>query len=154
MLRLQNGPPSVYKYFNNWGMCFSCGFNVPGWHTSMTCSHECHNPGHQVGCTRQNYQQYLTAGHTVNRKKVAKNMLPSAPTERQARHTGAASGLYGQPSIVINETLTLYPTHLKKLIEPSKFCSPSNITDDDDDRTTVTSISDTTPQGWEDAGGG
>ena len=80
----QTGAPSVYKFFNNWGMCFSCGFDVIGWHASMTCPHKCRKPGHQVGCTRQNYQQYVTAGHTVNMKKVAKTMLPSAPTERQA----------------------------------------------------------------------
>ena len=80
----QTGAPSIYKFFNNWGVCFSCGFDVPGWHTSMTCPHECRKPGHQVGCTRQNYQQYVAAGHTVNMKKVAKTMLLSAPTERQA----------------------------------------------------------------------
>ena len=73
----QTGAPSVYKLFNNWGMCFRCGFDVPGWHTSMTCTHECRKQGHKIGCTRQNYQQYVAAGHTVNMKKVGKTMLPS-----------------------------------------------------------------------------
>ena len=80
----QTGAPSVYKFSNNWGMCFSCGFDVPGWRTSMTFPHECRKPGHQIGFTRQNYQQYVAVGHTVNMKKVGKTMLPSAPTERQA----------------------------------------------------------------------
>ena len=59
----------------------------------------------------------------------------------------------GKPSIIINESLTLYPTHLTNLLEPSKFCSPKNRIDDDDDRMTVTSNSTTNPQGWEKAGG-
>ena len=79
----QTVAPSVYNFFNNWGMCFSCGFEVPGWHTRMMFPHECRKPGHQVRCIHQNYQKYVAAGHTVNMKKVAKTMLPSAPTERQ-----------------------------------------------------------------------
>ena len=67
--------------------------------------------------------------------------------------TGAARGYDGKPSIIINEYLTLYPTHLTNLIEPSKFCSPKNRIDDDDYRTTVTSNSTTKSQGWEKAGG-
>ena len=30
----QTRAPSIYNFFNNWGICFSCGFDVPGWHTS------------------------------------------------------------------------------------------------------------------------
>ena len=76
-------------------------------------------------------------------------MLPSAPTERQAWHTGAARGYDGKPSLNINESLTLYPTHLTDLLEPSKLCSHNNRIDNDDDKTIVTSNNTTNPQGWE-----
>eukprot|EP00804_Cyclotella_cryptica_P000273 CCRYP_010218-RA/>CCRYP_010218-RA protein AED:0.29 eAED:-0.05 QI:0/0/0/0.5/1/1/2/0/769 len=49
------------KYFNNWNMCYSCGWDVPHWHTSQTCNNRA--PGHQDGRTRQDAQAYMTAGH-------------------------------------------------------------------------------------------
>eukprot|EP00804_Cyclotella_cryptica_P010472 CCRYP_012303-RA/>CCRYP_012303-RA protein AED:0.45 eAED:0.14 QI:0/0/0/0.6/1/1/5/0/1176 len=49
------------KFFNNWNMCYSCGWDVPQWHNSHTCAD--HVPGHQEGCTRANAQAYMTAGH-------------------------------------------------------------------------------------------
>ena len=39
-----------YKRFNNWNMCFTCGFDIPHWHTSATCPFK-DEVGHQVGCT-------------------------------------------------------------------------------------------------------
>eukprot|EP00804_Cyclotella_cryptica_P017054 CCRYP_003287-RA/>CCRYP_003287-RA protein AED:0.71 eAED:0.62 QI:0/0/0/0.66/0/0/3/0/204 len=42
-------------------MCFSCGFDVKGWHTSAICCNK--KPGHQDGCTRENAQAYKDAGH-------------------------------------------------------------------------------------------
>lgn len=40
---------NYYKKFNNWNVCFSCGFDVPNWHTSATCPAECRKFGHQEG---------------------------------------------------------------------------------------------------------
>ena len=57
------GQKNYTKYFNNWNMCFSCGFDVPGWHTSATCLAVCRKDGHQEGCNRQNYAQYAAQGH-------------------------------------------------------------------------------------------
>eukprot|EP00804_Cyclotella_cryptica_P000700 CCRYP_000984-RA/>CCRYP_000984-RA protein AED:0.37 eAED:0.21 QI:0/0/0/1/0/0/3/0/1009 len=56
-------PPNPVKYYNNWNMCFSCGFDVEGWHTSATCRNK--KQGHQDGCTRENAQAYKDAGHKV-----------------------------------------------------------------------------------------
>jgi hypothetical protein len=70
------------KFYNNWNMCFSCGWDVPSWHTSQTCN----MPGayHQVGCTRENAQAYMTAGHRVSKKGMHKTTLPVNPGPNQA----------------------------------------------------------------------
>ena len=44
--------PNPNKNYNNWNMCFLCGYDIPSWHTSATCDH-C-KQGHQTGCTRTN----------------------------------------------------------------------------------------------------
>eukprot|EP00804_Cyclotella_cryptica_P009929 CCRYP_017362-RA/>CCRYP_017362-RA protein AED:0.45 eAED:0.27 QI:0/0/0/0.5/1/1/2/0/554 len=54
-------PPNPVKYYNNWNICFSCGFDVECWHTSTTCRNK--KPGHQDGCTRENAQEYKDASH-------------------------------------------------------------------------------------------
>ena len=36
----QEYKPNPVKRFNNWNMCFSCGWDVPAWHTSKTCPTE------------------------------------------------------------------------------------------------------------------
>ena len=69
------GVKNYTKHYNNWNMCISCGFDVPGWHTSASCPAQCRKPGHQEGCDRQNYQQYVAQGHTVNLRKAHKNIL-------------------------------------------------------------------------------
>ena len=35
-----NSAPNPYKKWNSW-TCYSCGFDVPKWHTSATCPWEC-----------------------------------------------------------------------------------------------------------------
>ncbi len=42
----------VYKWYNNWNACFSCGFNVENDHTSTTCPFNKIN--HQQTYTRKN----------------------------------------------------------------------------------------------------
>eukprot|EP00804_Cyclotella_cryptica_P011803 CCRYP_011363-RA/>CCRYP_011363-RA protein AED:0.96 eAED:0.96 QI:0/-1/0/1/-1/1/1/0/221 len=32
------------KHFNNWNMCYSCGWDVPLWHTSQTCTNRVQSP--------------------------------------------------------------------------------------------------------------
>ena len=80
--RYKQRPPdqnNYTKHFNNWNMCFSCGFDVPGWHTSTTCPTVCRKEGHQEGCNRQNHAQYAAQGHNVGMKGAHKNILPANP---------------------------------------------------------------------------
>ena len=72
------------KYYNNWTMYISCGFDIPGWHTSKACPAICRGPNHQEGCNRQNYQQYAAQGYNVNMKQAHNTILPTNPHEGQA----------------------------------------------------------------------
>lgn len=84
-LKQHNAPFSnVVKHFNNWNMCFTCGFDVPAWHNSQTCNVKHTNAAHQEGCNRENAQAYLAAGHKVNRKAMHKTQLPTNPGPNQA----------------------------------------------------------------------
>ena len=71
-------PPNPIKRFNNWNYCFSCGFDVEDGHTSQTCPVGWRKIGHQVGCTRDNVQQYITAGHKPRLSGQHKSQLPQA----------------------------------------------------------------------------
>ena len=74
--------PNPNKQYNNWNMCYSCGYDLPIWHTSATCDNRKH--GHQVGCTRANAEQYTTGGHYVSTKGAHKVNLPVNPDIHQA----------------------------------------------------------------------
>ena len=65
------------KKFNNWNMCYSCGWDVPVWHTSKTC--QWRKQGHREEVDRKNAQAYLNAGHDVSTKGRHKNKLPADP---------------------------------------------------------------------------
>ena len=65
------------KKFNNWNMCYSCGWDVPVWHTSKTC--QWRKQGHREEVDRKNAQVYLNAGHDVSTKGRHKNKLPADP---------------------------------------------------------------------------
>ena len=78
----QQPPHNDVKRFNNWGMCYSHGFDLSADHNSMTCpAPKWH---HQVGCTRQNAQAYIAAGHKCCKKGMHKKQLPANPGEWQA----------------------------------------------------------------------
>ena len=72
-----SSPPNPNKRFNNHNYCYSCGFDIPIWHTSATCPAP--NAHHQAGCTRENVAQYATLGHQVSRKAVHKTIMPVNP---------------------------------------------------------------------------
>eukprot|EP00804_Cyclotella_cryptica_P003417 CCRYP_018563-RA/>CCRYP_018563-RA protein AED:0.22 eAED:0.19 QI:0/0/0/1/0.33/0.25/4/0/1155 len=74
-------PPNPVKYYNNWNMCYSCGFDVEGWHTSATCHNK--KQGHQDGCTRENAQAYKDAGHKVTWRGAHKTTLPGGATDSE-----------------------------------------------------------------------
>ena len=77
-----NAPPNPNKWYNNHNYCFSCGYDVPLWHTSATCNERKRN--HQEGCTRQNVAQYEAAGHQCSRRGIHKTIMPTNPTPGQA----------------------------------------------------------------------
>jgi hypothetical protein len=68
---------NVTKRHANWNICYSCSFDVPESHTSMTCPMHLHRPTHEVNFTRQNAQQYFNMGHPCSTKNMHKNRLPS-----------------------------------------------------------------------------
>ena len=70
-------PPNIVKVYNNWNMCYSCGFDVEDGHTSETCPLTWRKPGHQTGCNRNNYQQYIAQNHTPRMKGAHKTQLPT-----------------------------------------------------------------------------
>ena len=79
-----NNQKSKRKFYNNMNMCFSCGFDIPWWHTSKTCPPECRRAGHQENCDRSNYASYLQAGHNVRLKKYEADIMPTNPGPHQA----------------------------------------------------------------------
>jgi hypothetical protein len=75
---------NVTKHFNNWNMCFTCGWDVESWHNSQTCNMQHNNPAHQRGCTRENAKAYMDSGHRVSTKAMHKTKLPENPGPDQA----------------------------------------------------------------------
>ena len=76
-----NSTPNLYKRWNNWNACYSCGFDVPKWHTSATCPWECRKEHHQEGYTRKDYDQYVQAGWNPSKVGKHKKYLPIPGTE-------------------------------------------------------------------------
>ena len=72
------------KWYNNWNYCYSCGWDIPNWHTSHTCPPNYQKTGHQVGCTRDQYDAYLAAGHKPSKVGKHKTSLPTNPQANQA----------------------------------------------------------------------
>lgn len=70
-------PPNIVKLYNNWNMCYSCGFDVEDTHTLATCPQHWRKAGHQTECNRGNYQQYIAQGWTPRMKGAHKTQLPS-----------------------------------------------------------------------------
>jgi hypothetical protein len=70
--------PNPVKRFANWNYCFSCGFDVAHDHTSATCPPAWRKAGHQEGCTRDNVQQYVAAGHAPSMVGKHKITFPQA----------------------------------------------------------------------------
>ena len=75
----RNNAPNPYKRWNNWNACYSCGFDVPGWHNSKTCPTR--RDDHQEGYTRKNSQQYIEAGHRPCMVGAHKKFLPQPGTQ-------------------------------------------------------------------------
>jgi hypothetical protein len=63
------------KWYNNWNVCYSHGFDVENWHTSATCGTR--KMDHQEGYTRDNAQAYIKAGYAPSTKGMLRNILPT-----------------------------------------------------------------------------
>ena len=72
------------KYYNNHNVCFVCGWDVPGWHTSKTCLHECCNAVHMEEVNQLNAPAYTAAGHRVSTAAAHKTLMPVNPGPCQA----------------------------------------------------------------------
>ena len=68
---------NVVKKFANWNACYSCGFDIPDGHTSMTCPDHLRKPGHDIYFTRQNAQQYIDAGRNCSTRLRHKTQFPA-----------------------------------------------------------------------------
>jgi hypothetical protein len=53
---------NVYKQYNNWNVCFLCGFDIEKGHTSTTCPF--HKINHQQAYTRETHTNSLLWGMT------------------------------------------------------------------------------------------
>ena len=106
-----NSTPNPNKNYKNWNMCFSCGYDIPSWHTSATCDNR--KQGHQTGCTRENAEQYTAVGNYIRRRAIHKGNLPVKPGINQAWQGGAAASLELACNLntSVNVSRSLYPTH-------------------------------------------
>ncbi len=64
--------------YNNWNVCYTCGFDVEAKHNLMTFPFNWRKPGHCKNYTRKNAQSYIDCEHNVCTKGIHKTMLPLA----------------------------------------------------------------------------
>ena len=64
------------KFYDNRNWCYSCGADVPDWHTSMTCPPAFRKPTHRKDVDRSNAVQYHNAGWDVCMAKAHTNFMP------------------------------------------------------------------------------
>ena len=74
----QERPPysNLVKRFANWNACYTCGFDIPDGHTSMSCQAQCKS-GHDIQFTCQNAQQYIDAGRNCSTRNCHKTQFPA-----------------------------------------------------------------------------
>ncbi len=65
---------NVYKWYNKWNVCFSCGFNVENGHMTLTCPFKKLN--HQQRYRRENVQQFVAVGYDPCTRGIHKTVLP------------------------------------------------------------------------------
>jgi hypothetical protein len=64
---------NIYKWYNNWNVCFSCRFDVEDGHTPLTCPFR--RMSHQSALTQEN-TQFITVGYDPCTKGMHKTVLP------------------------------------------------------------------------------
>jgi hypothetical protein len=63
-----------HKWFNNWNVCYSHGFDIKDRHNSVACGNR--KMDHQEGFTRDNAQAYIDAGYAPITRGMHRNILP------------------------------------------------------------------------------
>ena len=76
---MQGQAPNPHKIYNNWNMCFSCGWDLPAWHDSAHCPPQCRKADHRENCTRDNALAMRASGLNVSMAKNHKKFLPLVP---------------------------------------------------------------------------
>ena len=69
-------PLNFVKRFTNNNVCYLCGSDVKGDHTSVTCPGERQKMSHQEAFTRENAQGYIAVGWDACTKGKHKNLFP------------------------------------------------------------------------------
>ncbi len=64
---------NIYKHYNNWKVCFSCGLGIEEGHSSLACPFQEGN--HQMGFTWGNAQQFIMVGYNPCTKGMHKLLL-------------------------------------------------------------------------------
>ncbi len=73
-----NNTLTLIKKYNNWNVCYTCGFDVEATHNLVTCLYGWRRSGHCKWYTRANTQSYINCGQDVCTKGIHKMMLPLA----------------------------------------------------------------------------
>ena len=68
---------TIIKWYVNWNICYSCGFDVEDGHMSRTCPAPWRHVNHQEGYIHANSEQYIAAGYDVCTKAMHKSQLPT-----------------------------------------------------------------------------
>jgi hypothetical protein len=75
-----SGPTQLYSHprqdYNNWDVCYSCGFDIKDKHTLATCLIDWCRTTHCKKSLRNNAQAYINSGHNVCTKGIHMTMLP------------------------------------------------------------------------------
>ena len=82
--RARSNKPNPVKYYNNWNMCYNCGYDVPIWHTSQSCPYKQECPHHNDGINHGNANQYEAMGWKISTKGIHKTQLPTNLQQYQA----------------------------------------------------------------------
>jgi hypothetical protein len=64
------------KLYASWNVCYSCCFDVPNGHTSMTCPTNMSKPLHNIYFMQQNAQQCINLEHPCSIKNRYKMQMP------------------------------------------------------------------------------
>lgn len=98
---------NTVKQFANWKVCYSCGFDIGGSHTSMLCPMHLCKASHNIYFTCQNMDQYINMGHPCSTRNRHKTMFPSWWWLGATNNSNASNGNF---TYFVSTLHLLYPT--------------------------------------------